>query len=163
MKALTVWQPWATLIMEGLKPFEFRGWDFSARPNLRRLVGQRIVIHAGVRPVPAAEVAELIERLVQDPKSTGLVVAGSMDILDKLWRDRNLLPLGAALGTVVLGKPIRATEINHGTVDSDRADHQMFGWPVSEPMRFEPPRPMRGAQGFWTVPEDDASVMEGRK
>jgi hypothetical protein len=25
MKALTIWQPWATLIMIGAKPHEFRG------------------------------------------------------------------------------------------------------------------------------------------
>ena len=127
MKALTVYQPWATLIMEGLKPFEFRGWDFSTRPNLRGLIDQRIVIHASVRTVRPAEIVDLQERLTTDPRSTGLVVGGSLDILDKLWRDPKLLPLGAALGTVVLGKPIRATEIKHGTVDSDRADHQGFG------------------------------------
>ena len=153
MKALTVYQPWATLIMEGLKPFEFRGWDFSAKPGLRKLIGQRVVIHASVRPMKRAELADMQERLVSDPGSTGLVVAGSLDLLDKIWRDLSLLPLGAALGTVVLGQPQRASEIQHGTVDSDRADHQMFGWPVSEPVRFEPPRPMRGLQGFWEFPE----------
>jgi len=26
MKALTIWQPWASLIMAGYKPYEFRGW-----------------------------------------------------------------------------------------------------------------------------------------
>lgn len=155
MKALTVYQPWATLIMEGLKPFEFRGWDFSTKPALAKLAGQRIVIHASVRPMKRAELADMQERLVSEPGSTGLVVAGSLDILDKIWRDLSLLPLGAALGTVIVGKPIRATEIRHGTVDSDRADHQVFGWPVSEPVYFQPPRPMRGFQQFWSYPEGE--------
>ena len=30
MKALTIWQPWATLIMLGAKPFEFRRWPEEA-------------------------------------------------------------------------------------------------------------------------------------
>ena len=46
MKALTIWQPWASLIMAGAKPWEWRGW---APP--RSLVGQRIAIHAGARKV----------------------------------------------------------------------------------------------------------------
>lgn len=51
--ALTVWQPWATLIAIGAKPFEFRGW---AAPKAYQ--GQRIAIHAGsrrpsVREMPA--------------------------------------------------------------------------------------------------------------
>jgi hypothetical protein len=44
MHAVTVWQPWATLIAEGLKPLEFR-----SRPLPSALVGTRIGIHAGAR------------------------------------------------------------------------------------------------------------------
>lgn len=42
MKALTLIQPWATLIAEGRKRYETRSW---APP--RQLVGKRIAIHAG--------------------------------------------------------------------------------------------------------------------
>ena len=51
VKALTIWQPWATLIMIGAKPHEFRGY-----PAPRFVRNQRIVIHAGARPVKPAEV-----------------------------------------------------------------------------------------------------------
>lgn len=44
MRALTVWQPWASLIAVGAKPYEFRSWPAPAW-----IVGQRIAIHAGVR------------------------------------------------------------------------------------------------------------------
>ncbi len=54
MKALTIWQPWASLIVAGAKPFEFRGWRAP-----RSLIGQRIVIHAGATKVAQAEVVEL--------------------------------------------------------------------------------------------------------
>ena len=42
MKALTLHQPWASLIADGRKPFETRSW---APP--RSLIGRRIAIHAG--------------------------------------------------------------------------------------------------------------------
>lgn len=55
---LTVWQPWATLIAEGFKPYEFRGW-----PAPRSLIGKRIAIHAGARPVRKDEVRQLLLQL----------------------------------------------------------------------------------------------------
>ena len=39
MKALTIKQPWATLIMQGDKRFEFRSWQTKYRADL--------LIHAG--------------------------------------------------------------------------------------------------------------------
>ena len=39
MKVLTIKQPWATLIAEGLKEYEFRSWETNYRGN--------ILIHAG--------------------------------------------------------------------------------------------------------------------
>ena len=39
MKALTIKQPWATLIMQGDKRFEFRSWQTKYRGEL--------LIHAG--------------------------------------------------------------------------------------------------------------------
>jgi hypothetical protein len=42
MKALTIWQPWASLLAHGIKAYETRSW---APP--RDLMGERIAIHAG--------------------------------------------------------------------------------------------------------------------
>ncbi|MXY35645.1 MAG: ASCH domain-containing protein [Dehalococcoidia bacterium] len=42
MKAITLWQPWASLIAAGIKTAETRSWQPPAT-----LVGQRIAIHAG--------------------------------------------------------------------------------------------------------------------
>ena len=54
MKALTIWQPWASLIIAGAKPYEFRGWRAP-----RALIGQRIVIHAAARKIDRDEVCAL--------------------------------------------------------------------------------------------------------
>ena len=40
MKALTLKQPWATLVAEGIKQYEFRSWKTNYRG--------KILIHAGV-------------------------------------------------------------------------------------------------------------------
>ncbi len=47
MYAITLHQPWATLIVLGFKTVETRSW-----PAPERLVGQTIAIHAGKRVVP---------------------------------------------------------------------------------------------------------------
>ena len=54
MKALTLWQPWASLV-EGCKPFEFRSWRAP-----RHIIGERIVIHAGARKPDMREVEQLL-------------------------------------------------------------------------------------------------------
>ena len=46
MYAITLHQPWASLIALGVKTVETRSWPASAR-----LVGQTIAIHAGKRVV----------------------------------------------------------------------------------------------------------------
>lgn len=47
MKAISLWQPWASLIACGVKPYETRHW---APP--RELIGQRIAVHAAKKIGP---------------------------------------------------------------------------------------------------------------
>jgi len=151
LKALTIWQPWASLIMLGAKPFEFRRW---AAPDA--VVGQRIVIHAGARPVKAGEVILLSEALLfEDGAGTGLRVEIATDPIVRLRHGIEGrgpavdLPLGCGLGTALLGRPRRVTEI-YG--DSDRVDHHVWAWPLTDIRPFKPPVPARGAQGLWRWP-----------
>ena len=48
MKALTIWQPWASLIMVDAMPYEFRGRIYLAYVNHQQ-AGERSAIHAGAR------------------------------------------------------------------------------------------------------------------
>lgn len=142
MKALTIWQPWASLVAGGAKPYEFRRWDYRRRGAA--LVDQRIVIHAGARPVRKAEIADLRARCKFG--ETSLIDDVALAILDRSNDGRNLL-LAHGLGTAILRKPIKATEL-YG--DSDRIDHEMWAWPLTDWEPFTPPAPARGFQGFWT-------------
>jgi hypothetical protein len=144
MKALTIWQPWASLIIAGAKPVEWRGW---ACP--RWIVGQRIAIHAGVRPARADEIADILARIEGD--ETSLVAAIAMPLLERVHRLS--WPLSSVLGTAIIGAPVPALDWVKahapGFLDSDRIDKSKFAWPLTEIERCEPPVPARGAQGFW--------------
>ncbi len=144
MKALTIWQPWASLIMAGAKPWEWRGW---AAP--RSIVGQRIAIHAGARPVKLHEIADILEQINDNDSSL------KADIAIPLLRGAHRIawPLASVLGTAVLGPPVPALEwaAQHLApgFDSNLIDHHKFAWPLTSIERFEPPIPARGAQGLW--------------
>ncbi|MCW5705461.1 MAG: ASCH domain-containing protein [Bradyrhizobium sp.] len=150
MKALTIWQPWASLVMAGFKPYEFRGW-----PAPRYVVGQRIVIHAGSRAIKATEVRDLIEQLASGEFCGGLKLAAVTFLEDVLMRRRQL-PLAAGLGTALLGEPQQSCDLwpdqFEGLSDSDRVEHSNWAWPVSEVEPFEPIVPIKGHQGFWNWP-----------
>lgn len=154
MKALTIWQPWASLIMIGAKPFEFRPWDFRTRE--RCLAGRRIVIHAGARPVKPAEIEDLLARLGTGEDATGLVVAPARKLLERIhasYKCQGVVELAAGLGTVIIGTPRNAgTIFGRSIADSDRGDFN-WAWPLSDNRPFDAPVPMRGAQGFWNWPE----------
>jgi hypothetical protein len=147
MKALTVWQPWASLIAAGCKPIEWRGWVFP-----EYLLGARIAIHAGARRVRVNEIAGLLLDLRQDDQDfTSLVVEPSIALLERWHTSPGALPLSTVLCTAVLGDPIRAPEYAKSRgIDSDRIDHTKWGWQLGEIEPVIPMAPARGGQGFWS-------------
>lgn len=158
-KGLTVYQPWATLIILSAKPYEFRKWKFTDKPHLATLVGKRIVIHASARRPPIGELDQVLTRI--DDGESGLDDKIARPLVWKLraalkarGKDADLsqiAPLSVALGTAVIGEPRSVLDIFKGTpiADSDRLDHSLYGWPMIEPKAFERPIPSAGAQGFW--------------
>lgn len=150
MKALTIWQPWASLIAIGAKPYEFRGWE---APRFVR--GHRIAIHAGARPIRRAEVQDLLLRLNSgDAWSTCLRPELAIPFLDRVLTSPGLLPLSAIVATGVLGQPVNAFDIIHEfggqrPNDSDRDEQANFAWPLFDIETLAPPIEAKGAQGFW--------------
>lgn len=188
MKALTIFQPWASLIIAGAKPYEFRKWNYNER--FPGLVGQRIAIHAAARDVREDEVVDAIERVHEGwsalvPDIALPILQAALDAIraaaplraeyrraDREYRRAinrvrmvgdpvpvppELPPSGqimlrsAVLGTAVIGRPIKAAELFKGRPanDSDRLDHSIFAWPLTEIQPLEEPAPWRGLQGFW--------------
>jgi hypothetical protein len=102
--ALTIWQPWASLVLAGAKPIEWRGYPFPVR-----MVGSRIAIHAGARPLRKREVAELLDDLAFDGgMRTSLVPSIAIPLLERWHTSPELVPLSTVLCTAILGAPIPA-------------------------------------------------------
>jgi len=147
VKALTIYQPWASLIMAGAKPYEFRSW-----PAPQFVVGQRIVIHAGAPKMDPRELKVLLWKLGR-PNShlTGLLADKAVPILERAQQQPAIFPRKHALGTAVLGKPVRACDLwpEAFASDSTRIEQSNWAWPLTEIQHFDEPVPMNGAQGFW--------------
>lgn len=151
MKCLSLWQPWATLVVIGAKRIETRGWSTRYRGPL--------AIHASKR------FAQDERQICMEPTfSSALVSAGHSKLRD--------LPLGAVIGTVMLvdcieipaGTPCEDKLLGDGILvrgvklppDGDECDFGnylpgRFAWVLDEPLRFPQPLPYRGAQGLFEI------------
>lgn len=150
LPAITLWQPWASLVAAGAKPHEFRSW-----PAPQRLWGRRVAIHASARPVRVAEIRDLLAKL-QSPhaREAGVDPAIAVPILERTLQAPKGMPLSSVLCTATLGRPIRNAELAAAmgiqwVNDSDRDEHSNWGWPLTEIRVLEPFVPARGAQGWW--------------
>jgi len=175
VKALTLWQPWASLVVCGAKPFEFRGWNPRERgASYAKLIGQPIVIHAAARPMVAEEICAIVDHLKAGGANAAQTCLHSEPALQLLMPLYHLkrptgLPLASGLGTAVLGEPRNGHDVaveefgfpaenvdelpGLPGFDSDRREHANWGWPMLGIDRWPEPIPMRGAQGFWSWPE----------
>jgi hypothetical protein len=135
MKAITVWEPWASLIAAGHKPYEFRPWHPPAS-----MIHKRIAIHAAKRPIDRAEV----EAIARDPKHYNVKPEG-VAMLQRFLADEDAIPYSAIVCTAGLGRPIKCTELWSGPDINPR----MWAWPM---VNIEPVIPVVSAVGkqrFW--------------
>ena len=158
LRALTLWQPWASLIAAGFKTVETRSWEPSSS-----CIGELLVIHAGKR----------VQRKGLNPQ-TEAAMAG--------WYGRNwdtTVPCGAAIAVVRLAGAFRVAwhksyyeedgeervyaYPRYSYPDSDiqgrRVCTDPFGdfaagrwvWLLEDVQPLEAPLPMRGGQRIWTA------------
>ena len=146
MKALTLWQPWATLIMDGIKTRETRTW-----PPPSVLVGDRLAIHAGRRMAEQWMIGEDVEREMSARHG-------------QQWKTS--VERGMLLGSVMLKSVHRVQLSNCSTarrvmyesedgkiypIDS-YGDYSvgMWIWEISDPQPIEPRR-INGQSWLWDV------------
>ncbi|MFD2578767.1 ASCH domain-containing protein [Novosphingobium colocasiae] len=164
MKALTLWQPWASLVIAGAKPYEFRSW----RPPAS-LIGQRIVIHAAARKVDREEACWLWTLLMDRHHSEQERIAAAetclhadiaIPILERGFMD-GLEPLPPRRRPRHRDRRRTAPRHPHRrrirrpprANDSDRDSHANLGWPMLDIEPWPEPIPMRGKQGLWNWPD----------
>lgn len=179
MKAISLWQPWASLIACGAKPYETRSW---APP--RDLIGQTIAIHAAKKIDKGA--AEFAEELVYGQHKPGgfeladklaTVIDGAPDELMGSF-GRAVMPIGCVVCTArldavfLLGEPAEGTAFPAANVVRRITSRPMpecftvryddFGdyapgrwaWLLRDVVPLTPPaRGVVGARGFFDLPQ----------
>lgn len=167
MKALTIYQPWASLIDIGAKPFEFRGWLPPASA-----IGKRVVNHASARPMNMNDVLRLIRHLESGNPDIVAATCLKPDIalpfLKGLLDGTSRAPIGMGLGSFILGEPRNGIEIAESfglsrVNDSDRDRHANWGWPVEDYQAFAEPIAVRGRQGLWNWPTPEDALLIGER
>jgi hypothetical protein len=151
MKALSLWQPWASLMALGLKRIETRGWYMRHRGPLviaSTKTWNRDVLkamHDANRPSCIEDESDwrrMIDRLL----SRGVKTLGD-------------LPLGAALCIVNVVDCVPTNEAIMTVGEDERAfgDYRLGRWAIfTELVRtFEKPVPCRGSQGLWEFDEGE--------
>ena len=122
MRALTIRQPWASLLVAGIKYYEGR-----TRAPPKKLLGERIAIHAG-KAIDSTPLAQEGIRLLE-------------------YRGIKA-PKGAIIATAVLARAYRG----HPCLDRWTDDSYPWMWRFQHFAPVAPPAPCRGQLGFWTVP-----------
>ena len=155
MKAETIWaltlhQPWASLIAEGVKTEETRDW---APP--RDVIGQRIAIHAGKRKMDR-DALELLDKLDDEgpPLPMGAVVCtaklvGAFQVEDHDNYD------GVAIVCSVVGSLIGDwTETSQFPDEYGDWSIGRWIWCLDDIRMLRIPVPVRGYQKMWSLPEE---------
>jgi hypothetical protein len=131
MRALSLWQPWASAMAIGLKSIETRHW----RTNVRGLVA----IHAAKRWTAderdfAADMADEFDERLRIPPLGAVVATGFIE---------NCLPTEQLRGI------ISETERAFGNYGNGR-----FGFVMRDIRPLAQPFPWKGAQGFFEIDAD---------
>lgn len=179
MKAISLWQPWASLIACGAKPFETRSW---APP--RDMIGQPIAIHAAKKiDKGAGEFAD--ELCYGQHKDGGFELADKLEASMKgtphellgLFGKASTMPIGCVVAIArldaafLLGEKAEGTAVPAASVVQRITSRDMpecftvryddFGdyapgrwaWLLRDVKPLTPPVAMKGAQGFFELPQ----------
>jgi len=131
MRALTIRQPWASLILAGKKTIETR----TARTNRRGPV----FLHAAATMGKSEREAAIREGLDPDMLPRGAII-GTIEIVDSVPASE---------------LDVSAAERSRGDYRPGR-----WGWKLSNVRALQKPIPAKGALSFWQVPGDVAAAAE---
>ena len=143
MKTITIKQPWASLIVEGIKDIENRTW---ACP--KKYIGQRVLIHAGCR---------------FDNKYTSRFTDEHYYSLSSTMREQ-LKSEDFQLGVIIGSVEIVDCVINHPSLWAEKGSvyksyrnkysigvrgFQIYNWVLANPIKFPESIPAKGKLSFW--------------
>lgn len=123
MKAITIKQPWASLICQGIKDIENRTWPTKFRG--------RVLVHAGVKDFDfshsmTSEYQREFIKGIEKPYVKGSII-GSVEIIDCIKSNADLK-------------------------NSPWGDFYCYHWILANPILFTEPIPTKGKLSFWDYP-----------
>lgn len=133
MKAITIKQPWASLIVHGIKDIENRNW----RTNFRG----RVLIHSSAKgDIAKFGCLQPTQRLKVLNTPMGRIYF-------------NDLPFGSIIGSVEIVDCVQ----NHSSIWADKG---VYNWVLANPVLFKEPIPAKGKLSLW---EYDELSMQAKK
>ncbi len=133
MKALSIRQPWADLIVQGKKTLELRSWAVGYRGPLAIHASQTVDREAcqahGINP---------------DQVSTGAII-GVVDLVSIIVLDDEAF--ASRRNEHLVADPLEGTPERFKTTP-------LYGWQIANPRTLSQPRPVRGRMGLFSVPDE---------
>ena len=127
MKVLTIKEPWATLIIEGYKKYEFRSWKTNYRG--------KILIHAGLSL--EKNNSKKFENYNLE-YSKGAII-GEAELVDCILVDEKFNQELLKINLVVYGQS------NHSMV---------YAWKLENIKKYETKIPVKGKLGLWNYDDE---------
>jgi activating signal cointegrator 1 len=158
VRALSLWEPWATLVRRGLKLYETRDW-----PMPESLIDQPLGIQAAKHPVDADDCSHAMLWQMRQDDVSGPWAYGCMIAVvhpQKSVRTETLCNGLDSWGLLIPGttgafRSISQREFIYGNYEPGR-----WAWPFTDIRVLPEPLPGRGAQGIFNWPEGDALYPE---
>ena len=134
MKAITIKQPWASLIVHGIKDIENRNW----RTNFRG----RVLIHSSAK-------GDIAKFGCLQPNQRLKVL--NTPISRICFND---LPFGSIIGSVEIIDCVQ----NHPSIWADKG---VYNWVLANPILFPEPIPAKGKLSLWEYDKIQEPVSDG--
>lgn len=129
MKAITIKQPWASLIVHGIKDIENRTW-----PCPRKYIGQRVFIHAA---------GSHGRKFSIDLTDAQTKAAFATIAIETMFGN---MPFGSIIGSV----EIVDCSMNHPSIWAEKG---VYNWILANPILFNKPiENVKGKLSFWEYP-----------
>ena len=134
MKAISIKQPWASLIVHGIKDIENRTWKCP-----QKYIGQRILIHASAKPTVKGNCISCW--MTEDQyKFITLNISSGKRLNDICFLEHYS---SAIIGSVKIVSCVQ----NNSSVWAEKG---VFNWVLSEPILYENPiENVKGKLSFW--------------
>ena len=144
MKAISIKQPWASLIVEGIKDIENRTWECP-----KKYIGQRVLVHACAGSGNKFKINLTDEQTIA---AFGSIAKNATE---------GAFHFGAIIGSVEIVDCV----VNHPSIWAEKTKLErvwanktesfipcvpiIYNWVLANPIKFSTPIPIKGNHFFW--------------